>query len=32
MDLSPAAISVVFILLLVMIAWAYFDFHSTDSI
>ena len=32
MDLSPAAIIVVFILIMVMLAWAYFDFRNTDSI
>jgi regulatory protein YycI of two-component signal transduction system YycFG len=32
MDLSPTAIIVVFFLLLVMLAWAYFDFRNTDSI
>ena len=32
MELSPAAIIVVFILIMVMLAWAYFDFRNTDSI
>ena len=32
MDLSPTAIIVVFFLITVMLAWAYFDFRNTDSI
>lgn len=32
MDLSPATIVVVFFLILVMLAWAYFDFRNTDII
>jgi regulatory protein YycI of two-component signal transduction system YycFG len=32
MDLSPTAVIVVFLLIMVMLAWAYFDFRNTDSI